>query len=101
VLKKLTPITKRYNIDTYSIRMNEVNMHRKLTITLDEEVYKGLHTVIGSGKISQFIENLVKPHVIHTDLAAAYKEMAEDEEHERQALEWSEGIIGDNTHEER
>jgi predicted CopG family antitoxin len=48
-------------------------MHRKLTITLDEEVYMGLHSVIGNGKISQFIENLVKPHVLHTDLMAAYK----------------------------
>lgn len=30
----------------------------------DEKVYNGLHRVIGRGNISQFIEGLVRPHVI-------------------------------------
>jgi mRNA interferase MazF len=38
-------------------------MQKKLTITLDEEVYEGLHSVIGRRKISQFIESVVRPHV--------------------------------------
>ncbi|MGH3089474.1 MAG: hypothetical protein ACRDSJ_19455 [Rubrobacteraceae bacterium] len=38
-------------------------MHEKLTITVDEKVYEGLHRVVGRQRISQFIERLVRPHV--------------------------------------
>ncbi|MCF7997399.1 MAG: hypothetical protein K9L88_21640 [Chromatiaceae bacterium] len=31
-------------------------MHKRLTMTLDEPVYKGLHRRIGKRRISQFIE---------------------------------------------
>lgn len=70
-------------------------MHKKLTITIDEKVYEGLYATIGEGKISQFIENLVKPHVLHQDLELAYREMASDEKREQEAADWSEGVIGD------
>jgi predicted CopG family antitoxin len=70
-------------------------MHKKLTITVDEKVYQGLYTTIGEGKISQFIENLVKPHVLHQDLELAYKEMAADKKREEEADEWINGLIGD------
>ena len=76
-------------------------MQRKLTITIDEKVYKGLHRVIGQGRISQFIESLVRPHVIPQDLEAAYKQMAQDETREAEALEWSEATIGDVSDEPR
>ena len=70
-------------------------MHKKLTITLDEKVYYALHRNVGRGAISQFIEDLIRPHVIAEDLESAYQEMAREEERERQALEWSEATIGD------
>ncbi|NQU62965.1 MAG: addiction module antitoxin [SAR324 cluster bacterium] len=70
-------------------------MQKKLTISIDEQVYHGLHQVIGPGKISKFIEKLVKPHVLVQDLEAAYKEMSEDKEREDEATEWSEALIGD------
>lgn len=70
-------------------------MQKKLTITIDEEVYKGLHKVIGPRKISKFVEELVRPHVVRPNLEAAYAEMAKDEEREKEALEWAEGLIGD------
>lgn len=70
-------------------------MHKKLTITLSAEVYEGLHKTIGRGNISQFIESLVRPHVLDPDLEAGYKAMAEDEEHEQEAMEWVEGTFGD------
>jgi len=76
-------------------------MQKKLTITIDEKVYKGLHRVIGQGRISQFIESLVRPHVIPQDLEAAYKQMAQDETREAEALEWSEATIGDVSEEPR
>ena len=74
-------------------------MQRKLTITLDNEVYIGLHKVIGSGKISKFVEDLVRPHVIKRELESAYKEMAEDIQREEEAHEWSEATFGDIFHE--
>ncbi len=70
-------------------------MQRKLTVTIDEEVYKGLREVIGPRKISRFIEDLVRPHVIKRDIYAAYKEMAADEVRESEALEWAEATFGD------
>ncbi len=70
-------------------------MQRKLTITIDNEVYEGLYEIIGARRISRFIENLVRPYVIHPDLEAAYREMAQDEEREAEALEWAEAMIGD------
>ncbi len=76
-------------------------MHKKLTISIDEQVYEGLYKVVGKGAISQFIEELVRPHVIKDDLDAAYKQMAADEERESEALEWSEALIGDIADEPR
>ena len=70
-------------------------MQKKLTITIDEEVYRGLHAVIGRGRISRFLEGLARPHVISSELEAAYKEMAGDEVREAEAEEWAEGLIGD------
>jgi predicted CopG family antitoxin len=66
-------------------------MHRKLTITIDDEVYKGLHQRVGRGHISQFIEGLVRPHVLESaGLEAEYREAANDEVAEAEALEWIE-----------
>jgi len=76
-------------------------MQKKLTITVDDKVYQGLHRVVGRRKISQFIEKLVRPHVVREDLAEAYREMAEDEEREAEALEWAEGTLRDRSDEER
>ena len=70
-------------------------MQKKLTITVSEEVYHGLRRVIGPRRISHFIESLVRPHVINQDLEEGYRAMAADEEHEAEALEWIEALIGD------
>jgi len=70
-------------------------MQKKLTITIDEKVYEALYRVIGRRRISRFIEDLVRPYVISQDLEAAYRQMAQDEERESEALEWAEATIGD------
>ncbi len=74
-------------------------MHKKLTVTVDEEVYEGLHKTIGPGKISKFIEELVRPHVIHPNLESAYAEMARDQKREKEAMEWAEITFKDIAHE--
>ena len=70
-------------------------MRKKLTITIDEEVYEGLHQIIGRRRISRFVETLVRPHVLRPDLEQAYAEMALDEEREAEAAEWAETTVGD------
>jgi predicted CopG family antitoxin len=70
-------------------------MRKKLTITIDEQVYAGLYRVVGRRHISQFIENLVRPQVFGQDLEAAYLAMSQDEEREAKALEWTESTFGD------
>ena len=76
-------------------------LQKKLTITLDEKVYEGLHTVVGRRRISRFIEDLVRPKVSRQHLEEAYKQMARDEEREADALEWAEGTVGDVADETR
>ena len=76
-------------------------MQKKLTITVDERVYDGLHSVIGRRRISQFIESLVRPYVLGKDLEIAYQPMAQDEPREAEALEWAEATVGDVADESR
>jgi predicted CopG family antitoxin len=70
-------------------------MHKKMTISLDEAVYEGLYRTIGKRRISQFIENLVRPHVVDTALDEGYKAMAADKARETEAMEWCNSIAGD------
>ena len=74
-------------------------MQKKLTITVDEEVYDGLHETIGPRKISRFIQELVRPHVVRPNLEAAYAEMAKDKKREKEAAEWAEITFKDVAHE--
>ena len=76
-------------------------MNRQLTITVDEGVYEGLYQVIGQERISQFIEDLVRPHVLHPDLSEGYRLMAADEAREAEAHEWVEGTCSDVADEAR
>jgi hypothetical protein len=70
-------------------------MRRKLTITVDEDVYEGLRRVVGPRRISRFFNDLAKSHLSRSEMAEGYRAMAADEEREREGLEWVEGVIGD------
>jgi predicted CopG family antitoxin len=74
-------------------------MQKKLTITVDEEVYEGLRKTIGPRKISKFIQELVRPHVVRPNLESDYAEMAKDKKREKEAMEWAEITFKDITHE--
>ena len=71
-------------------------MLKKLTITVDERVYDGLREIIGPRKISRFIQELVRPYVIKDDLESQYFQMSMDEEREKEAIDWSESLLGDH-----
>jgi predicted CopG family antitoxin len=70
-------------------------MQKKLTITVDEEVYEGLRKTIGPRKISRFVQELVRPHVVHPNLESAYAEMAKDKKREKEAMKWAEATFMD------
>ena len=74
-------------------------MQKKLTITVDEEVYTGLHKVIGPRKISKFVQEIVRPYVVRPDYESDYAEMAKDKKRENEALDWAEINIKDMEHE--
>lgn len=74
-------------------------MQKELTISLDEKLYYDLCQIAGKQKINQFIEELVKAHVIYRDLDEAYKKMAADKSREAEAIEWAEATIGDSVNE--
>ncbi len=87
-------------------------MTKKLTITVSDDVYKGLHKRIGRRKISRFINELARERltdrnspeywlgVSEQELAAAYAEQAEYEAKHAAELDeedqaWLNGLIGD------
>ncbi len=68
---------------------------RKLTITVDDAVYRGLYKVVGRRNISRFLNDLARPQVVTDNLEQGYRAMADDERRELEALEWSEALIED------
>lgn len=76
-------------------------MQKKLTITIDADVYDGLRAVVGPRRISRFLSDLARPHVVGKDLRAGYAAMAADEARERDAEAWAEGLISDVADEPR
>ena len=69
---------------------------RKLTITVDADVYVGLHARIGPRGIGRFLSDLARPHVVQGEaLAAGYAAMAADTDRETEAEAWAEATLGD------
>jgi predicted CopG family antitoxin len=68
---------------------------KKLTITVDNDVYRGLKKKVGPRRISRFLNDLARPHVVDDDLLAAYRQMSQDRLREAEAEDWIEGLIED------
>jgi len=68
-------------------------MQKKLTIMIDEEVYRQLYSTIGNRKISKFIESILRPHVLKNDLEDGYKLMSKNKKREEEANDWIEGVF--------
>ena len=67
-------------------------MHKRMSITLDEVVYEGLYRHVGKRRMSQFIEDLVRPYVVDTALDEGYRAMAADKDREVDAAAWCNGL---------
>lgn len=70
-------------------------MHKRMSITLDEAVYEGLYRHVGKRRMSQFIEDLVRPYVVDSSLDEGYRAMASDKDREADAAAWCNGLAGD------
>ncbi|MGE0083362.1 MAG: hypothetical protein AB7S75_02975 [Desulfococcaceae bacterium] len=70
-------------------------MQKRLTVTIDSHLYDELHSFIDKRKISKFVEDMLRHHLIKQNLDNSYRMMSEDRERENDALEWSEGTLGD------
>lgn len=44
---------------------------------------------------NKHVEELTRPHMLTSDLNAAYQQMAQEEQREAEALEWAEATLGD------
>ena len=44
-------------------------MQKKLTISINEQVYNDLYAVAGTRNIGKFIEGLIKPHLSSVEIA--------------------------------
>jgi hypothetical protein len=91
-------LKKKYNSTIIRIYLR-IRMHKKLTISIEENIYNGLHEIIGRGKIGKFLSDLARPYVLKKELEKSYQTMAEDEKREKEANEWTENLITDFAHE--
>ncbi len=70
---------------------------KKLTILVDADMHHALIKKVGRGNIGRFLVDAAKPHLTDdSPLRAGYAAMAADQEREKEAFEWSEGLISDS-----
>ena len=60
-----------------------------------------LYLAIGKRRMSQFIENLLRPHVMDSALDEGYRAMASDKQREAAAMEWTSALAKDMAEEAR
>jgi len=69
-------------------------MQRKITLSIDEKIYRKLHFLIPKRKMSKFVEESVEEKIERSKLGdpieKGFKMMGEDRVREKEALEWSE-----------
>ena len=72
-----------------------------MTISLDEAVYDWLYRTVGRRHISQYIEDLFRPHVLDTALDDGHQAMAADQERETETQAWCSALLADMADETR
>ena len=71
-------------------------MQRKITLSIEEEIYRKLRFLIPKRKMSKFVEEALKEKIerlkveIEEPIEEGFKMMGKDKEREKEALEWSE-----------
>jgi len=69
-------------------------MQRKITLSIDETIYRKLHFLIPKRKMSKFVEESVKERIkrskLEDHIEKGFKMMGKNQVREKEALEWSE-----------
>jgi hypothetical protein len=61
---------------------------KKLTVTVSDVVYEGLHRRIGARRISSFIDRLARPYVDDAAAEALYREAESDPDRLEALADW-------------
>ncbi len=69
-------------------------MQRKITLSIEEKIYRKLRFLIPKRKMSKFVEEAIKEKIerlkLEEPIEEGFKMMGKDKEREKEALEWSE-----------
>ncbi len=69
-------------------------MQRKITLSIEEKIYRKLRFLIPKRKMSKFVEEALKEKIerlkLEEPIEKGFKMMGKDKEREKEALEWSE-----------
>lgn len=74
-------------------------MQRKVTLSIEEKIYRKLRFLIPKRKMSNFVEEAIKEKIerlkLEEPIEEGFKMMGKDREREKEALEWSEAGISE------
>ena len=68
-------------------------MRKRLTLTIDQDVYERLRKASGKRNTSGFIEDLLRQHVIRPHLEASHTSIAKDEPRQTAAAAWKKAAM--------
>ena len=97
--KGVFPLIQRGRVDTYYV-FGRVPCIGNSRLRWRKRSTRGCTGRLASAAC-QFIEDLVRPHVVDTALDAGYQAMAADMERETEAQEWCNALAGDVADETR
>ena len=75
-------------------------MQRKITLSIEGEIYRKLRFLIPKRKMSKFVEEALKEKIerlkLEEPIEEGFKMMGKDKEREKEALEWSEAGMSED-----
>lgn len=73
--------------------------YKTVAVRLDSNLYENLRAHVGKRKMSELINDTMRSYLAESVLSKECELMSQDEEAEREALEWSESAINSIDHE--
>jgi hypothetical protein len=70
-------------------------MSKKMTVSIDRQIYDGIQALIGSDDIGEFLEDLARPFIDADGRVAGYVEMSADKAREIEADQWCNALAAD------
>ena len=74
-------------------------MQQKITLSIDDQIYKKIHFLIPKRKMSKFVEDCVREKIekyrLEDPIEKGFKMMGKNQTRENEAYQWSEAAIGE------